>query len=229
MGSRAGCRNKCGPRPEPCSLPGMVPPFLRRPLRVAAASLASLALGAAPLLAQSARPSSGNPEITELTLKGVHAVDPDLLRSNIATDESHCVSVLLRPVCIFSKSPTFYKRSTLNRAELARDMLRVMVFYFKRGYRDAQVDTTVVPTGRNEVHVTIAVNEGKPTIVSGISIVQDTNVLTRRQLRRVLVLRKGRPYSLVELDSTIAALDSRLWNRGYSDAVIDTAVVLDTA
>ena len=228
MRGHGGWKNACASRPGPCSLAGMVPPLLRRSLQVAAVAVASLVIAAAPLPAQSARPSSGNPEITELTLTGVHAVDPDVLRLNIATDESHCVSVLLRPICVFSKSPTFYKRLTLNRAELARDMLRVMVFYFKRGYRNAQVDTTVVPTGRNAVHVTISVNEGKPTLVSGIRIVQDTEVLSARQLRRVLLLRKGRPYSLIELDSTIAALDSRLWNRGYSDAVIDTTVVLDT-
>ena len=124
----------------------MIPPFLRRSIPIAAATGASFFLAAATLSGQSVRPSSGNPEITELTLTGVHAVDPEELRLNIATDESHCVSVLLRPVCLFSKSPTFYKRFTLNRAELARDMLRVMVFYFKRGYRDTQVDTTVVRT-----------------------------------------------------------------------------------
>jgi outer membrane protein assembly complex protein YaeT len=217
------------PRPEPCSLAGMVPLFLRRSLRIAAVTVASLGFATAPLRGQSAAtPTAGNPEITELTLTGVHAVDPEELRLNIATDESHCASVLLRPICLFTKSPTFYKRFTLNRAELARDMLRVMVFYFRRGYRDAQVDTSVVRTGRHEVHVTIAVNEGKPTIVSGIRIVQDTNVLRQRALNRALVLQKGRPYSLIELDSTIAALDSRLWNRGYSDAVIDTTVTLDT-
>lgn len=216
------------PRPEPCSLRGMIFPFLRRSFPAVAAIVASLALAAGPLPGQSQAPSSGNPEITALTLTGVHAFDPEELRMNIATDESHCVSMLLRPMCLFSKSPLFYKRVTLNRAELARDVLRVMVFYFQRGYREAQVDTTVVRTGRNAVHVTIAVNEGSPTTVSGINIVQDTNVLSRRQLRRVLVLRKGEPYNLIELDSTIAKLDSRLWNRGYSDAVIDTVVALDT-
>ena len=126
----------------------MVSPFLRRSFQAAAAIVASVALAAGPLAGQAPAPSSGNPEITALTLKGVHAFDPETLRLNIATDESHCVSILLRPVCLFSKSPLFYKRVTLNRAELARDVLRVMVFYFQRGYREAQVDTTVVPAGR---------------------------------------------------------------------------------
>ena len=207
----------------------MLPTILRRPFQVAVAFFVSVALGAAPAPAQATHASAGNPEITELTLKGVHSVREVELRANIATDESHCASMLLRPMCLFSKSPLFYKHVTLDRAELSRDMLRVMVFYFRRGYRDTQVDTTIVPTGKHAVHVTIAVNEGPPTIVSAVRVVQDTSVLSRRDLRGTHILRRGRPYSLIELDSTIAALDARLWDRGYADAVIDTTVVSDTA
>lgn len=226
MRSLAGWEILSVPRPGPCSLLGMLSPFLRRPFQVVAVAVVSIALAAGPVAGQAA--TSGNPEITVLTLTGVHAFDPEELRLSISTDESHCVSALLKPMCLFSKSPLFYKRVTLNRAELARDMLRVMVFYFRRGYRDAQVDTTVVPTGRRAVHVTIAVKEGAPTIVSALKIEQDTAILTRRQLRRARSLRPGRPYNLIELDSTIAAIDSRLWNRGFADAVIDTSVTLDT-
>ncbi len=202
---------------------------LPRPIQVAAVAFVSAIASAGPVRAQAAPVPARNPEVTELTLTGVHSVDPDELRLNIATDESHCTSVLLRPICVFSKSPLFYKHVTLDRAELSRDMLRVMVYYFKRGYRDTQVDTTVAATGKRTVHVTIAVNEGAPTIVSQVSIVQDTTVLTRRDLRGVHILRRARPYSLIQLDSTIAMIDARLWDRGYSDAVIDTVIALDTA
>lgn len=216
-------------RPELCSLIRMLFPILRRPVQIAAVVFVVASIWAGPTMAQTPRGSAGSPEISQLTLKGVHSIDPDVLRLNISTDESHCTSVLLRPICIFSKSPLFYKHATLDRAELSRDMLRVMVFYFSRGYRDTQVDTTVVRSGDHKVHVTISVNEGRPTIVSNVSIVQDTTVLTRRDLRGTHRLRKGRPYSLIQLDSMIALIDSRLWDRGYSDAVIDTAVSIDTA
>ena len=206
----------------------MLSPLVRRPLQVAAAALVSMAAAAHPIHAQAAGSTRRGQEITQLTLAGVHAVDAGDLRQHIATDESHCVSMLLRPVCVFSKSPLFYKKVTLDHAELARDMLRVLVYYFQRGYRDAQVDTTITPTGRHTVHVTISVVEGAPTMVSRIRIAQDTTVLTRRDLRHVYALRRNRPYNLIELDSTIANLNSRLWDRGYSDAVIDTVIALDT-
>ena len=64
----------------------MVSPFLRRPSQAAAVIVASLAFAAGPLAGQSQAPSSGNPEVTALTLKGVHAFDPKELRLNIATD-----------------------------------------------------------------------------------------------------------------------------------------------
>ena len=207
----------------------MLLPFLRRPAQVAVVASASLLMAAHPVSGQTSGASHGNPEITQLTLKGVHSVDPGDLRLNIATDESHCNSMLLRPICVFSKSPLFYTHVTLDRAELSRDMLRVMVYYFKRGYRDTQVDTTIVPSGRRKVHVTMTVKEGPPTIVSRLRIVQDTSVLKRRDLRGVRILRAKRPYSLIQLDSTMALLDARLWDKGYSDAVIDTVITLDTA
>jgi outer membrane protein assembly complex protein YaeT len=228
MGSRLNQKVMGASRPAPCSLRGMLSPTLRRPSQVAVVAFVSAILSVLVAVHPLRGQSAGTPEVTELTLKGVHAFDPNELRSNIATDESHCTSVLLRPVCIFSKSPLFYKHVNLDRTELSRDMLRVMVFYYKRGYRSTRVDTTVVSTGKHSVHVTIAVSEGPPTILSQMRIVQDPRVLSRKDLRGVRQMRRGRPYNLIQLDSTVAVLDSRLWDRGYSDAIIDTVVTLDT-
>ena len=206
----------------------MIHRILRQLPVAAVATFASVAC-AASLTAQGTPSPSGNPEISQLTLSGVRVVNKDDLRQNIATDESHCASVLLRPMCLVSKSPLFYKHVTLNRAELSRDMLRVLVYYFRRGYRETQVDTTIASTGDHSVHVTIAVKEGPPTIVRQIRIEQDTAVLARKELRSSEVLHHDQPYSLIKLDSTIALLDARLWDRGFSDAVIDTSTVMDTA
>src|SRR5665647_3650936 len=75
-------------------------------------------------------------EVKSLSLKGVKAVDPKELRLSIATDQSHCVSMLLAPICWISKTRYFYTRKYLDHAELARDVLRTRVFYWKRGYRE---------------------------------------------------------------------------------------------
>jgi outer membrane protein insertion porin family len=208
-------------------------PILRR--RTAAAAVvrgllfgASGAAAVAPVGAQTTKGSVTKPEITKLTFTGVKSVDLDELRQNLAIDDSHCLSLVLKPICLFTKSGTFYHRAFLDRQELARDMLRARVFYYRRGFRDAQVDTTVTRAGKDAVHVTFTVQEGPPTIVSRLRVEQTTPILTRRDIGRRLDLRRGQPLDLLKLDTTIVALDTRLWDRGYSDAVIDTTITDDT-
>lgn len=170
-----------------------------------------------------------SPEVTRLTLQGVKSVQKDELLRSIATEQSRCVSLLLKPICFFSKSPIFYKRSYLNRDELKRDVLRVRVFYFKRGFRDAEVDTTIVASGRGKVKVTLRITEGEPTVVSRVEVPQTSPVLGERALKKYMLLKRGAALNLLKLDSSRVFLTQQLWNRGYADAVVDTAIVLDSA
>ena len=99
-----------------------------------------------------------NPEVVGLKLNGVNAVKQKELLQNIATDKSHCVTLVLTPICFISKAHYFYKREYLNHAELKRDVLRIKVFYWKRGFREAQVDTVVADKGKNAVAVTFNIS-----------------------------------------------------------------------
>jgi len=56
----------------------------------------------------------------------------DLLQ-NIYTTSSHCNSFLLVPFCWISKAKYLYTRKYLDHKELERDVLRVRIFYWKRG------------------------------------------------------------------------------------------------
>src|SRR6266550_3790016 len=111
-----------------------------------------VALGSQPVANSKAPPP--NPEVVDLTLNGVHAVKPVELLQSIATNRSHCVTVTLTPICWISKAHYFCKREYLYHAELKRDVLRIKVFYWKRGFRETQVDTTVVEKDENQVGVT---------------------------------------------------------------------------
>jgi outer membrane protein insertion porin family len=199
-------------------------------LRYASRVLATLCLCCpAVFLGQSVKQKSEHPEITKLTFKGVHAIELDELTQKLAVSQSHCSSILLKPFCLFSKSPIFYQKAYLDRKELARDMFRAQVLYFEHGYRQATVDTTIVPDGEDAVHVTFTVREGPPTKVTAVRIVQTDTVLSKRALRRRNELEAGDPLDLFRLDSTRVSLQRRLWNRGYSDAIVDTAITLDPA
>jgi len=185
-----------------------------------------VALGSQPVANSKAPPP--NPEVVDLKLNGVHAVKQLELLQSIATDRSHCVTVTLKPICWISKAHYFYKREYLNHAELKRDVLRIKVFYWKRGFRETQVDTVVADKGKNAVGVTFNIVEGPPTIVSALDVTQTQPALTDAEVKKRIVLGTGTPLNLLRLDTTVVYLEQSLWNKGYADAVVDTVITLDS-
>ena len=186
-----------------------------------------VALGSQPVANSKAPPP--NPEVVDIRLNGVHAVQPKELLQSIATDKSHCVTVTLKPICWISKAHYFFKREYFDHAELKRDVLRIKVFYWKRGFREAQVDTAVADKGKDKVAVAFNIVEGPPTIVSALDVIQTQTVLNNRELKRRIVLGTGTPFNLLRLDTTVVYLAQSLWDKGYADAVVDTTITLDSA
>lgn len=187
------------------------------------AALAALLFLGAPAAAQ----EEPNPEVVQLNIRGVQSVKMEELKLSIETEESRCRGLFLRPICWFSKSPIFYERNYLDREELQRDVVRIRVFYWKRGFRDAQVDTLVVPRGNNRAEVTLTVAEGPPTLVSRVEVTQAAEVLSQRDITRALALKEGEPLNLLRLDTTRVRLEQGLWSRGYADAIVDTTVTFN--
>src|ERR1700761_7529341 len=102
----------------------------------------SLILSCAPavLTSQGARPADAasqarrdRPEVLGVRFVGVQHVDKSDLASSIATQASHGKSVFLEPFCLITKSHFFYEHDYLNRDELRRDVLRILIFYYKHG------------------------------------------------------------------------------------------------
>ena len=111
-----------------------------------------------------------DPEVRKLSFKGVKHFDVHDLVKSVSTQASKCRSLLIKPFCLFSHSPTFEDKHYLNRPELSRDVLRVRLFFWKRGYRDAEVDTTVERTGEREVAVTFNIKENAPTVEAAATL-----------------------------------------------------------
>jgi outer membrane protein assembly complex protein YaeT len=169
------------------------------------------------------------PEVKDLKWAGVESVSKDDLEESIETEETRCRSLLLAPFCLVSNWSLFKDRHYLDRTELRRDLLRIRVFYWKRGWRDAQVDTVVTPKDGG-VRVELKVTEGPPTRVSSIRLERPGELLNDNEVRNAMKLRAGDPLNLIALDSSIAFLKSTLWDKGYGDATahVDT-IVVDTA
>jgi outer membrane protein assembly factor BamA len=162
------------------------------------------------------------PEVRAVEFHGVRSVPLGDLRQSIATKASSCLSLLFRPICLFTKSPYFYERRYLDPLEFRRDVLRVLVFYYKRGWRDARVDTTVTRTG-DEIRVRFDVVEGPPTLVDTVVVAGLRGILRppgrRRSDRRLI--RPGEPLNLLRLDSAVLRIRTALLDRGYGNAAVD--------
>ena len=161
-----------------------------------------------------------SPEVRNVKLQGVKHVDKGELFKSIKTDESGCNSFLVQVFCVFTKSHYFYTRRYLDRKEFERDVVRIRAFYWKRGYRETTVDTAIVSRGTDKVEVRFLIREGPPTIVSRIVVERPESLLTARDVSRLVVLKSGRAFDQLALDSSIVRLRLRLWDKGYADAEV---------
>ncbi|MEO6526119.1 MAG: BamA/TamA family outer membrane protein [Gemmatimonadaceae bacterium] len=203
-------------------------PFTRRLGRAALALVAS-AFAASSLHAQGApRDDAARPEVRRLELKGVSkAVDEDELRRNIYTTATSCQSPALILLCKLGRWRAVENRQYLNHQELQRDVLRIRVLYYKHGYRETEVDTTVSRLNEKQVAVRFDIREGAPTLVTDVAVSYDSTLLRPRRVQRLTLLRSGAPLDLFQLDSTRVGLLSEMWELGYADARVDTASIVD--
>ena len=180
----------------------------------------AMLIAAAPLAAQSSDEARVRPEVKKLIIRGVESVSEDELRQSISTEASHCKSLLFRPFCLVTKSRFFYEREYLSRSELARDVFRIKVFYFQRGWRQAQVDSLVTQND-DGVTVTFQVVEGPPTRIASVTVRRPEEILSDRDVARLIRVRAGEPLNLLLLDTSRVLIENALWDGGYADAVID--------
>jgi outer membrane protein insertion porin family/translocation and assembly module TamA len=183
---------------------------------------------AAPAFAQNGRDERQAAEVTTLRIRGTHAVAQSELRQSLATKASGCRSLLLTPLCLVTKSHYVYERRYLDNAEFERDILRILVFYFKRGYRDASVDTLVGRRGKT-ARVTVTIREGPPTRLTAVQMGVAPALVPPLDSARLLRPRVGEPLNLLRVDSTLLRLRTALWERGYADAIVRAESQVDSA
>jgi len=162
-------------------------------------------------------------DVTSLTFDGAHEVSASDLKRVIFTRTSSCRLILIAPLCALSPQLLFIDRRRTTPEALGDDITKLRVYYWRRGFREATVDTALTPTKRG-VAVTFRISEGEPTRIASLTIAQRAPVLSARELSRAVAVREGDPLSLVALDTTLDRLHVAIWNHGYGDARIDTTV-----
>jgi len=170
------------------------------------------------------------PEVADVVFEGLtKAIDKKELQLSIYTEPTRCRSIVLVPFCKFLPYRGFTERHYLDRQEFKRDVLRIRVFYFREGFRDAQVDTSVVKLDPKKVKIVFRITEGPPTVVTNVNVAFDSTIISAKKVRDLTLVEVGRPYDLFEMDSTRLQFQNELWEQGYADALIDTSSVIDEA
>jgi outer membrane protein insertion porin family len=162
-------------------------------------------------------------DVASLAFDGALAISEADLKAVIFTRSSACRLMLLYPICRATPNLLFTDRRRTTRAALGDDITSLRVYYFRRGYRDARVDTALVTVTRG-VAVTFRITEGSAIRIASLSVTQRKPVITPDEMRHAVVLHEGDPLSLVALDTTLRRLRNAAWNHGYGDARIDTSV-----
>ena len=158
------------------------------------------------------------PEVSDVHFVGNRAFPSDSLAWAILTRPTECRSVVFLPFC-WGGAEFAIQRSFLSRREYPLDQLRLKVWYQRRGFREASIDTATVLDPDGRARVTFTVEEGRPVLVSSIEYTGAEEVESP-DLYRELPLRVGEPLSDIAADATRDTLSRRLANVGYARVVV---------
>ena len=195
---------------------------LRHRLLCAALLVTGISRPARPQAAAGRRAPHDSITVTTLTFPGAVHVSASDLKPLLFTRPSQCRLPFLIPICAVSPSQLVVDRRRTTSVALGEDMDKLRVYFFRRGYRSAQVDTVLTP-GKHGTAVEFRIVEGPPTVVSTMDVVQRAPVLSDREVSELVELHAGDAYNLIALDSTLSHLHAAIWNKGYGDVRIDTS------
>ena len=167
------------------------------------------------------------PRVWAVEYEGVQGLDVNVLEQGIVTQPTRCRGLILKPLCWVSGSSLFWAEHELDREELERDELRLRVTYFRKGYREAQVESTVAPEG-DGVRVTFSVTEGPLTTVGSLPVTQTNPLLAPEQIAEARLPAEGGPLDLIRLDSAKFFMRNWLWDQGHADAQVESVATPDT-
>lgn len=196
---------------------------------VVVAGLVAIGIAPTDAEAQLRRRRGVDPVLRTLVFEGNRALEDSELEENVASEASGCRSLVLTPVCWVWKGGAVFTTRRLDRAELERDVLRLRVQYFKRGYRAVRIVPRVVAVDTSTVDVRFVIDEGPPTLVGDLDLGPADTLLGARTRRRILDgLAPGEPLDLIRLDSVGVRTTVALDRRGFGDAQVIPSVVDDS-
>jgi len=146
------------------------------------------------------------PEVAKVSFEGNKAVPSQTLEATIETAPSSGARRFTR---------LFGTRRCLAQGALLRDVARLMLFYRRKGYPRAAVDTALERTPTHAIHVRFKVRENEPMLVDSIEIRGVADSAIRSRIRRAIKLQPGDPLDRFSLDASTAAIVAGMRRAGY--------------
>jgi len=157
-------------------------------------------------LAQANGCEGSAPEVATVSFEGNKAVSSQALGATIETAPSSGARRFTR---------LFGTRRCLAQGALLRDVARLMLFYRRKGYPRAVVDTALGRAPTRAVHVKFRIHENEPVRVDSIEIRGVPDSAIRSRIRRGIKLQPGDPLDRFSLDASSAAIVAGLRRAGY--------------
>lgn len=186
---------------------GRVEQWLRRSVRMVLAMLLVSVAARAPALAQHTT-LADSVEVSKVSFNGARAFSDDLLATTIVTAPTRCIS--LRVLCWLNVGS---ERQYLDGRTLGSDIVRLRVFYYQQGFREAEITVDTV-RNRGSVRVAFNIREGDPVRVPTLAF--DGADGLPSSVTRDLPLAPGQPLSLVAYEAARDTVIGRLNNLGYA-------------
>ena len=162
--------------------------------------------------AQEVNCDAGDLEVRKLSFTGNSSFsDSELSKIIVTTASPFARTVLHLP---------YSAKRCLDRNELPKDRARLVIFYRRRGYSDATVDTAV-RASRGGVEVNFLINEGQPTRLQSLVIEGLDSVANRRAVVARLPIRAGQRFDRISLEAARDSIARRLRNSGYPRAEVN--------
>ena len=173
---------------------------------------------ARPASAQEINCDAGDQEVRRLSFSGNTAfTDAELSKIIVTTPSPFARTVLRLPLTA---------RHCLDRNELPKDRARLVIFYRRRGFSDATVDTAV-KTVRGGVEVNFLVHEGPPTRLQSLVIQGLDSVQNKANVVRSLPIKAGQRFDRVSLEAARDTIARRLRNSGYPRVEVNNTFEVD--
>lgn len=114
----------------------------------------------------------------------------------------------------------FGKKRCISLDEIARDVIRLGIYYRQRGFPQATIDTSL-RRGKNGVDVRFRITEGRAMQLDTLVITGLDSVRNQKQVLKDLPVKVGVPFDRIRLAAAVDTIRTRLRNSGYPRADVN--------